>query len=577
LATLAVLAAVVAPSPAFAQAPTTPTTFADGNDENCTSAHCTLREALFDPDVSVVNLQPGTYELTIQTPMPTQGVKTVNGAGATIDGNNVTAVLHLQRTANATINDVTITGGSAGVSQPPQAGGAIYAESGSILRLNRTTIAGNRALGDGGGIFADTGSTLELVDTAVVGNNATSGGGIASAGMLSVTRSTVSGNRAEGVQSGGVIGGVYVMQGGAAEIRNTTVSGNSASATGGGIGTVGRLVLENVTVAYNRAESPTTANRVGGVVQGTSRSGVVDTTLDNTLIARNTGAGCGGDAGAVDLWKGDHNLDDDGTCGLTATGDRPSVDPLIGDLAANGGLTQTHALAVGSPAIGAGADCSATDQRGAARSGACDIGAFEYVPPPLVQPGPPPMPPEDDELPPPVIREKVNMIPARGTIRVKRPGARRFQRLAADGAQLPVGTTVDARNGRVRIVAASDDGGGTDTAVFYGGIFKISQTKGRKPTTQLALTEKLSCGKAGSARIAAKGKRKRRLWGDGSGKFRTKGKHSAATVVGTKWLVEDRCASTLTRVVRGRVKVRDFAKKKTITLRRGKRYIARAG
>ena len=52
---------------------------------------------------------------------------------------------------------------------------------------------------------------------------------------------------------------------------------------------------------------------------------------------------------------------------------------------------------------------------------------------------------------------------------------------------------------------------------------------------------------------AAKKKKKRRLWGDGKGRFRTKGKHSAATVVGTKYLVEDRCGSTLTRVKRGRV------------------------
>ena len=55
------------------------------------------------------------------------------------------------------------------------------------------------------------------------------------------------------------------------------------------------------------------------------------------------------------------------------------------------------------------------------------------------------------------------------------------------------------------------------------------------------------------ASAAAKKVKKRRLWGDGKGKFRTKGKHSAATVVGTKWLVEDRCDSTLTRVVRGKV------------------------
>jgi ferric-dicitrate binding protein FerR (iron transport regulator) len=64
--------------------------------------------------------------------------------------------------------------------------------------------------------------------------------------------------------------------------------------------------------------------------------------------------------------------------------------------------------------------------------------------------------------------------------------------------------------------------------------------------------------------------------GDGSGRFRTKGRHSAATVVGTKWLVEDRYTSTLTRVVRGKVSVRDCVRKKTVAVRAGNRYIARA-
>jgi hypothetical protein len=100
------------------------------------------------------------------------------------------------------------------------------------------------------------------------------------------------------------------------------------------------------------------------------------------------------------------------------------------------------------------------------------------------------------------------------------------------------------------------------------------QGKGAKPLTTLTLVEALSCPKSGKANIAAKKKKKRRLWGDGSGNFQTKGKHSAATVVGTKWLVEDRCDSTLTRVVSGRVSVRDFAKKKTVIVRAGKKYVA---
>ena len=59
------------------------------------------------------------------------------------------------------------------------------------------------------------------------------------------------------------------------------------------------------------------------------------------------------------------------------------------------------------------------------------------------------------------------------------------------------------------------------------------------------------------ANIAAK--KKRRLWGNGKGKFRTKGGLSAATVVGTRWLVEDRCNGTLNEVAKGRVRVRQSA------------------
>ena len=141
---------------------------------------------------------------------------------------------------------------------------------------------------------------------------------------------------------------------------------------------------------------------------------------------------------------------------------------------------------------------------------------------------------------------------------------------------MPVGTVVDARKGHVTLIAAADASGGTATAEFWAGIFRLGQTKGDVPTTVLTLVEKLTCPRAGRATVSAKKKKKRRLWGDGSGRFQTKGKHSAATVVGTRWLVEDSCTSTLTRVVRGRVSVRDFAKKKTVIVRAGKKYVAKA-
>ena len=157
-------------------------------------------------------------------------------------------------------------------------------------------------------------------------------------------------------------------------------------------------------------------------------------------------------------------------------------------------------------------------------------------------------------------------------MKIKLPGTSRFVVLGEQ--QLPVGTTVDATKGRVTLVAAADNKGGTATADFYDGIFKIGQTKGATPITTLTLVEKLSCPKRGKASTAAK-KKKRRLWGDGKGKFRTQGSYSSATVRGTQWLTEDTCTTTLTRVVRGSVTVRDFVKKKNVIVKAGKKYVAK--
>ena len=177
-------------------------------------------------------------------------------------------------------------------------------------------------------------------------------------------------------------------------------------------------------------------------------------------------------------------------------------------------------------------------------------------------------------LPPPVIGKAVNALPKSGTVKIKLPGSSAFVALT-EGQQIPLGTIVDATKGRVTIVAAADKNGGTATADFYGGIFKLGQTKGATPITTLKLVEKLSCGKSvKKASAAAKKKKKRHLWGDGKGKFRTDGSYSSATVRGTKWLVEDSCKSTLTKVARGKVAVRDFVKKKTVLVKAGKKYIA---
>jgi hypothetical protein len=176
-------------------------------------------------------------------------------------------------------------------------------------------------------------------------------------------------------------------------------------------------------------------------------------------------------------------------------------------------------------------------------------------------------------LPPPVAGKTVNAARKSGMVRFRRPGSKKFVTLTAD-AQIPVGSTVDTRKGRITITAAQGKGR-TASADFYAGLFKLTQTKGKKPATTLKLTETLRCPRRAKASIAAKKPKTRRLWGSGHGRFTTKGSYSAATVRGTKWLVQDSCTTTTTRVAAGAVSVRDLVKRKTILLRKGKRYVAR--
>jgi hypothetical protein len=168
----------------------------------------------------------------------------------------------------------------------------------------------------------------------------------------------------------------------------------------------------------------------------------------------------------------------------------------------------------------------------------------------------------------PVYHKTVVANPVSGKVLVKRPGSNKFVEL--DGSQgIPLGSTVDVRKGKIELTSVPKKGGAPEKAVFYDGIFKVTQPGA---ITELRLVEALACG---AAHAAAKKPKTRKLWGDGSGSFRTRGQYSAATVRGTKWLVQDACTSTTTKVTKGTVAVNDFVKHKTVLVRAPKSYTAR--
>jgi hypothetical protein len=210
-------------------------------------------------------------------------------------------------------------------------------------------------------------------------------------------------------------------------------------------------------------------------------------------------------------------------------------------------------------------------------SGSGDNDEFD-APPQGATPTPTPTPsPTPTPVPPPVTGQRLNVETLSGKVTVRVPG-RGLVNLS-DLTAIPTGSTVDTRHGVVELTSTGA-GGTTQSAKFFDGLFKVTQTKGAKPVTDLKLTEALApCPKKGAkksgALAARKRAKKRSLWGDGHGVFRTRGRRSAATVSGTKWFVQDSCAGTLTRVARGVVAVRDFGKSKTVKVRAGHRYLAR--
>jgi hypothetical protein len=259
-----------------------------------------------------------------------------------------------------------------------------------------------------------------------------------------------------------------------------------------------------------------------------------------------------------------------------------------------------------SPTVDAGsADAllGVSDPAGCPRTlgGSADIGAYEYAYPAsdacaLVPPEPvlsdPARPSTGDVevdrairgVPLPVLGSTVVVSPGSGRVLVRRPGSSRF-RILDDPARLPVGSIVDARAGRVELVTSVAADGRLQAGNFWGSRFEVRQRRDGRGMTSLILRggnfatcARREAGGSGHGVASASAVRRiRSLWGrDRGGRFRTHGRQSQATVRGTRWLTEDRCDGTLTRVTSGAVSVRDRVRRKTVIIRAGRSYLARA-
>ncbi len=188
--------------------------------------------------------------------------------------------------------------------------------------------------------------------------------------------------------------------------------------------------------------------------------------------------------------------------------------------------------------------------------------------------------------PPPVLGQTVNAKPVSGQVFIL-VGTKLVP--LTQGRQLPSGAVVDARAGSLELTTAAGKGHTSQTGVFGGAIFKVTQARGGqvRGLTTLKLMEGAFAGapsyasckahKAGDATTAAvSSKTLQLLHASAHGKFSTSGRYSAATVRGTKWTIADRCDGTLTHDITDSVAVTDFVHHKTIVLHAGQSYLARA-
>ncbi|WP_372895656.1 Ig-like domain-containing protein [Stieleria sp.] len=353
---------------------------------NATNARPGLDVITFDP-----TLIGGTISLGATTLPTLTSSTTIEGPGAerlAITGNDQVRIFTVGNSVTVNISGLTLRDAAA----------SAINNSGN-LTVSETVMTSGVAV-NGGGIFNAVSGNLTVRRSTISENTVTSnGGGIYNSGVASIIDSTINGNAA-----GNAAGGIYNNSLQPLAVIQSTISGNKAFFTGGGIENRGAdLMIRHSTITGNIADAD---NDGSGGSGGISNYGT--TIVHNSIVAGNLRSGLtANDTGPLDPTSTYNLIGDAASAGGLVHGENGNivgVDARLAPLADNGGPTWTHALRNGSPAIDNGDNTQAVDadstwlrydQRGMGysrnidgdRSGTptVDIGAFETLPPPIVE------------------------------------------------------------------------------------------------------------------------------------------------------------------------------------------------
>ena len=344
------------------------------------------------------------------------------------------AGIHINNALTATIDNVTIQNNVLGNTYNTSFGSGLrvafadYVEEATFVTVTNSVISGNSAEDDGGGFYAGAAYTyLTIRDSQVTNNYAgddAAGGTNRFGATALIEQTTISGNTA--IDAGGAM---FSLANSDLTILRSTLSGNMAGSSGGAIDSTGTTIsIQQSTISGN------SAGTVGGGLYFANDPAdpyVYTQTLQGSTVTNNYSYNYGGGVyayfysapyiqGSIVSGNSDsmgfsndfYDYDGQSTVNFTLIGDNgysslaesPGdangniiggpvggvVDAQLTALQDNGGVTLTHALMSGSPAIDRGDPAllpgTTTDQRGAERvfdgdaipGARVDMGSVEY-------------------------------------------------------------------------------------------------------------------------------------------------------------------------------------------------------